>query len=152
MLVATVVAGLSIGTRAAPFGPKLVVLLVVDQMRGDYVEKLQQQWTGGLHRLLTDGAYFSRANYPYFNTVTCAGHATIGTGALPWVHGMVLNDWWDGAAKRDVACADDDAWQIVSYGAPLSGAGESAHNLRTTTLANELGRRSIRPPACWRSR
>src|SRR5262245_25194853 len=74
--------------------PKLVVLLVVDQMRGDYIDKFQGQWTGGLKRLLEEGAWFREAAYPYSATETCVGHATIGTGALPATHGMVANAWW----------------------------------------------------------
>ena len=69
--------------------PRLIVVLVVDQFRGDYVDKFQQQWTGGLKRLLDDGAYFGQANYEYAETVTCAGHATISTGAWPSAHGMI---------------------------------------------------------------
>jgi len=129
---------MTVAAVAAPHGPKLIVILVVDQFRGDYVEKLESQWTGGLHRLLTDGAYFSRTNYPYFNTVTCSGHSTISTGSYPSVHGMILNTWWDRATQREVACADAEGWKIVGYGPPLAGAGESAERLKTSTLADEL--------------
>src|SRR5262249_27004803 len=59
--------------------PRLIVLLVVDQMRGDYVDRFEHQWTAGLHRLVTQGAWFRQARYPYYNTITCAGHASIST-------------------------------------------------------------------------
>ncbi len=62
--------------------PKLVVILVVDQMRGDYVDKFQQQWTGGLKRLVDEGAWFHEAAYPYGSTETCVGHTTISTGRI----------------------------------------------------------------------
>ena len=75
--------------------PKLVVLLVVDQMRGDYVDKFRGQWTGGFARLLKEGAWFRSAAYPYAATETCPGHSTISTGAFPASHGMVGNSWWD---------------------------------------------------------
>src|SRR5215472_1880193 len=68
--------------------PKLVVLLVVDQMRADYVDKFRFQWTAGLKRLVEQGAWFRNAAYPYAATETCVGHATISTGALPATHGM----------------------------------------------------------------
>src|SRR5262249_8403377 len=129
---------LTLTATAAPHGPKLIVVLVVDQFRGDYIQKFQSQWSGGFKRLLNEGAYFSRTDYPYFNTVTCSGHSTISTGSYPQVHGMILNTWWDRAAKREVACADAEGWQIVSYGAALKGNGESAERLRTSTLADEL--------------
>jgi len=63
----------------APAKPKLVVLLVVDQMRGDYVDKFLHQWTGGLKRLVEEGAWFRDAAYPYAATETCVGHSTIST-------------------------------------------------------------------------
>ncbi len=63
--------------------PKLVVLLVVDQMRGDYVDKFRGQWTGGLKRLVEEGAWFRDAAYPYAATETCVGHSTISTGRVP---------------------------------------------------------------------
>src|SRR5882724_5631444 len=68
--------------------PKLIVLLTVDQMRADYIDKFHQQWSHGLRRLVTDGAWFRQADYPYFNTVTCVGHSSLSTGAVPSVHGM----------------------------------------------------------------
>src|SRR5258708_13158815 len=70
-----------------PTKPKLVVLLVVDQMRGDYVDKFRGQWTGGLKRLLTEGAWFRAAAYPYAATETCPGHSTISTGSFPALPG-----------------------------------------------------------------
>jgi len=63
--------------------PKLVVVIVVDQMRADYIEKFRGQWTSGLKRLVEQAAWFREAAYPYAATETCVGHATISTGALP---------------------------------------------------------------------
>src|SRR5258708_517400 len=74
---------------------KLVVMLVVDQMRADYIDKFIGQWSGGLKRLATEGAWFHDAAYPYAATETCVGHSTISTGAFPATHGMVSNAWWD---------------------------------------------------------
>src|SRR5690348_14279947 len=87
-----------------PARPKLVVLLVVDQMRGDYVDKFRGQWTGGLKRLLTEGAWFRAAAYPYAATETCPGHSTISTGSFPASHGMVANAWWDREQQKMVTC------------------------------------------------
>ena len=66
----------------SPAKPRLVVLLVVDQMRADYIEKFRAQWTGGLKRLVAEGAWFRDAAYPYAATETCVGHATISTGSF----------------------------------------------------------------------
>jgi predicted AlkP superfamily pyrophosphatase or phosphodiesterase len=118
--------------------PQLIVVLVVDQFRADYVEKFKHQWTSGLRHLLTDGAWFRQTAYPYFNTLTCPGHATVSTGTYPASHGMILNSWWDRTSGKRVACADDPDATIVSYGKRASGIGESAVRLRMPTLADEL--------------
>lgn len=117
--------------------PTLIVLLVVDQMRADYVERYGHQWSAGLRRLLDEGASFRLAAYPYQNTVTCPGHATISTGTVPRSHGIPLNEWWDRRDGRLVACTEDARSPLVSYGRAVSG-GESAWALRVPTLADEL--------------
>ncbi len=123
------------GTAPAP--PRLVVVLVVDQMRADYVARYAHQWTRGLARLIRDGARFPRAAYPYANTVTCVGHATIATGAFPRTHGIVGNSWFDATEWKTVRCADDPSATLVSYGGQASGA-YSPRLLQVSTLADEL--------------
>lgn len=118
--------------------PKLVVLLSVDQMRGDYIDKFRHQWTKGLHRMVTEGAWFRDANYPYFTTVTCAGHASIGTGTVPAVHGMVANSWADRNNARTVSCTDDETVKPIAYGAPVTSVAHSAKNLMAPTLSDEM--------------
>jgi predicted AlkP superfamily pyrophosphatase or phosphodiesterase len=98
-----------------PTWPKLVVLLVVDQMRGDYVDKFRGQWTGGLKRLLTEGAWFRAAAYPYAATETCPGHSTISTGSFPANHGMVANAWWDREQQKMVTCTSDPDAKNLAY-------------------------------------
>jgi predicted AlkP superfamily pyrophosphatase or phosphodiesterase len=134
---------------AAPPGanrPRLVVLISVDQMRGDYVDRYRHQWTKGLHRLITDGAWFRQADYPYYNTVTCAGHASMSTGTVPAVHGMVLNQWWERNNSRLVSCTDDDNEKLITYGIPVKGVGHSAKQLMSTTLADEIRLQSSPAP------
>ena len=118
--------------------PKLVVLISVDQMRGDYIDKFQHQWTKGLHRLVSEGAWFRDANYPYYTTVTCAGHASIGTGTVPAVHGMIANSWADHNNARLVSCTDDEDAKPISYGAPVTTVAHSARNLMSPTLSDEM--------------
>lgn len=125
--------------------PTLLVQLVVDQMRADYVDWYGRQWTHGLRRLIDGGARFTNAAYPYLITVTCAGHATIGTGALPWKHGMVLNAWFDRGLGTTVPCTQDPEAPLVSYGAPGKG-GHSAHFLAVPTLGDELRTRGGSTP------
>ncbi len=100
--------------------PKLVVLISIDQMRGDYVDRFRHQWSKGLNRLVTEGAWFRQSDYPYYNTVTCAGHASMSTGTVPAVHGMVLNQWWQRNNSRLVACTDDEDAKLITYGIPVS--------------------------------
>jgi predicted AlkP superfamily pyrophosphatase or phosphodiesterase len=123
---------------ARPRAPKLIVLLSIDQMRGDYIDKFQHQWSKGLKRLITEGAWFRQADYPYYNTVTCAGHASISTGTVPAVHGMVLNQWWERNNSRLVSCTDDESQKLLTYGIPVTGVGHSARRLLSTTLSDEL--------------
>ena len=118
--------------------PKLVVFISIDQMRGDYVDRFRHQWTKGLHRLVTEGAWFRQADYPYYNTVTCAGHASMSTGTVPAVHGMVLNQWWERDNSRLVACTDDDDAKLITYGIPVKGIGNSAKHLMSHTLSDEM--------------
>ncbi len=121
-------------TRPAP---KLAVVIVVDQMRADYVEHFRKDWTAGLKRLVSDGAWFQRAAYPYQGTWTCPGHATVATGAFPHRHGIIDNAWWDRATSSMVTCTTDDAVHDVGFGGAEHG-GNSAAALRTPTLGDEM--------------
>lgn len=119
-------------------GPKLVLLIVVDQMRTDYITTYGHTWTKGLHRLVNNGAWFTEAAYPYLKTVTCAGHATISTGTFPSTHGMVLNSWYDRKSGAMMNCTDDPMAQPVVYGRALKGRGNSAANMRAPAFADVL--------------
>lgn len=118
--------------------PKLVVVLVVDQMRTDYFDRYGQNWTRGLKRLREQGAWFRLAEYPYVNTVTCAGHATIGTGSFPATHGAALNAWYDRRESRLVSCTDDPNARTLLYNGETKTPGHSAWRLMVPTLAQEL--------------
>jgi len=118
--------------------PKLVVVLVVDQMRADYVDKFRAQWKGGLKRLLDNGAWFRRAAYPYASTETCAGHATISTGAFPASHGMVGNAWWDREQQQMVTCTSDPNLTNSAYAGGTTRGGDSAWRMQLPSFAEEL--------------
>lgn len=121
-----------------PTRPKLVVLLVVDQMRGDYVDKFRGQWSGGLKRLLTEGAWFRAAAYPYAATETCVGHSTISTGSFPASHGMVANAWWDRGEQKMVTCTSDPNAKNVAYAGGNTKGGDSAWRMQVPAFAEEL--------------
>jgi predicted AlkP superfamily pyrophosphatase or phosphodiesterase len=84
-------------------------------MRADYVDKFRGQWTGGLKRLLDQGAWFRSAAYPYAATETCPGHSTISTGAFPMNHGIVANAWWDRDAQKMITCTSDPNVTNAAY-------------------------------------
>jgi predicted AlkP superfamily pyrophosphatase or phosphodiesterase len=117
--------------------PKLVVVIVIDQFRGDYLERYRDQFGEGGFRLLLDrGAYFTDCNYEYANTRTAPGHATLLTGAYSNGHGIAANEWWDPQKKRMVTSVEDDSTHLVGIGGDVKGA--SPHNLQASTLGDEL--------------
>ncbi|HMD38204.1 MAG TPA: alkaline phosphatase family protein [Candidatus Acidoferrum sp.] len=124
--------------RTAPARPKLVVVLVVDQMRADYIDKFLGQWNGGLRRLVEEGAWFRDAAYPYAATETCVGHATISTGAFPATHGMVANAWWDRESQKMVTCTSDPNAKNIDYAGATAKGGDSAWRMDVPSFAEEL--------------
>lgn len=119
--------------------PALVVVLVVDQMRRDYIEDYGGAWKGGLRRLLDEGAWFTNAAYPYLTTLTCPGHATIATGSLPATHGIISNQWWDRGSQQLISCTDDPSSKEVPFGGNRPpGSGGSGRLLAVPTLASVL--------------
>ena len=118
--------------------PKLVVMIVVDQMRGDYIDKFRGQWSGGLKRLVDEGAWFRVAAYPYAATETCVGHSTISTGAFPMGHGMVANAWWDRESQQMVTCTSDPNVKNIAYAGGTTKGGDSAWRMQIPAFADEL--------------
>jgi len=117
--------------------PKLVVIIVIDQFRGDYLERYRDQFGEGGFRLFLDhGANFTDCYYDYANTRTAAGHATLLTGAYSNGHGIAANEWWDPQKKKMVTSVEDDATKLV--GISSTGVGNSPHNLLSDTLGDEL--------------
>jgi arylsulfatase A-like enzyme len=117
--------------------PKLVVVIVIDQFRGDYLERYRDQFVEGGFRLFLDrGATFTDCNYQYANTRTAPGHATLLSGAYSDGHGILANEWWDPQRKRIVSSVEDDATQLV--GVPGNERGASPRNLMSSTLGDEL--------------
>jgi len=131
--------GLIPGAFASAYNarPKLVVVIVIDQFRGDYLERYRDQFGDGGFRLFLDrGAYFTDCNYDYANTRTTPGHSTLFTGSYTIGHGIVANEWWDPQKKKRVTSVEDDAAKLV--GGSKTGPGASPHNLMSDTLGDEL--------------
>lgn len=121
-----------------PRRPTLLVLIVVDQMRAEYLTRYASLWSGGFKRLLEQGAIYDQAFYPYLNTVTCAGHATLGTGAWPATHGIILNQWFHRDVDDVRPCTADRSATTYTYGAAEGGDGHSAEQLTRPTLGELL--------------
>jgi predicted AlkP superfamily pyrophosphatase or phosphodiesterase len=117
--------------------PKLVVGIVVDQMRNDYLYRYWNRFgEGGFKRLVNQGYQFRNAQYNYIPTYTGPGHASIYTGATPRQHGIIGNDWFDVEAKTMKGCVKDASVQAVGT---INGSGKaSPKNLLTSTIGDEL--------------
>ena len=119
--------------------PKLVVIIVIDQFRGDYLERYRDQFGDGGFRIFLDrGAYFADCYYDYANTRTAPGHATLFTGSYTSGHGIVANEWWDPAKKKRITSVEDDNTKLVGEGVGKTGPGASPHNLMSDTLGDEM--------------
>jgi len=127
--------------------PKLIVVIVIDQFRADYLERYRDQFgEGGFRVFLDRGAYFTDCYYDYANTRTAPGHSTLFTGTYTSGHGIVANEWWDPQKKRRVTSVEDDSTTLVgverSKPAPAElgrgTPGASPHNLLSDTLGDEL--------------
>jgi hypothetical protein len=132
--------------RPAEAPLRLAVLVVFDQMRGDYPFRWQSLFgESGFRRFLRDGAAYENCHYPYAFTVTGAGHATLATGATPRVHGVVGNEWYERSTGEAVYCASNARYKTVpldqsrSRDDPDSGAGSGwPGRLLAPTLADAL--------------
>jgi predicted AlkP superfamily pyrophosphatase or phosphodiesterase len=117
--------------------PKLVIGIVVDQMRWDYLYRFYNRYqSNGFKRLLNEGFSCENTQVDYIPTVTAAGHTCIYTGTVPAIHGMAGNDFVIQATGKSVYCTDDSTVQTVGS---TSKAGQmSPRNLLTTTVTDEL--------------
>ena len=117
--------------------PRLIVVIVIDQFRADYLERYRDQFgEGGFRTFLDRGAYFANCQYDYANTRTAPGHATLFTGAYTSGHGILANEWWDPQKKKMVTSVEDDSTHLVGVGGNATGA--SPHNLLASTLGDQL--------------
>src|SRR5580765_8370176 len=97
----------------APRTPKLVLAIVIDQFRYDYLTRFRAEFTGGLKRLLEQGAVFTNAHYDASPTVSAVGHSTFMTGATPAKSGIIGNQWWDRAESKVVTSVSDDKVKLL---------------------------------------
>lgn len=127
----------SILAQSANNKPKLVVGIVIDQMRQDYLWRYYDRYADdGFKRILTQGFQFKNAHYNYKGTLTGPGHASIYTGTTPSRHGIIGNDWYDREAGTKVNCVGDPG--VKPLGGSGKGQGVSPHRMEVTTVTDEL--------------
>ncbi len=121
--------------------PKLVVAIVIDQCRSDFLTRFEKRMRankgGGLSYLVKNGAYYPVARYDILQSMTCPGHATVLTGAYPYQMGIPLNEWYDTTKKSEVYCAEDTESAIVGRDAKPED-GLSPRRLVGSTVGDEL--------------
>jgi hypothetical protein len=150
--LAVAIAALTIGAPEALAAghvvhrPKLVVALVVDQFRADYLLRFENRFlpaktktgaVGGFEYLMTQGAYYPMAEYGILQCMTCPGHATILTGSYPYQSGIPLNGWYDSAHDHYEYCAADESFPLVGV-KPREHSGLAPTHLIATTVGDEL--------------
>jgi predicted AlkP superfamily pyrophosphatase or phosphodiesterase len=118
--------------------PKLVVGIVVDQMKMEYLYRFSNDFsTNGFKRLMDKGYTFHNMHFNYMPTYTGPGHTSIYTGTTPSIHGIVGNDWFNRSTGKEVYCTDDASVYTLGDGKPEEGK-MSPKNLQTTTITDEL--------------
>ena len=116
--------------------PKLVVGIVVDQMRYDYLTRFYHRFgEGGFKRLLSDGFNCKNNHFSYIPTYTGPGHASIFTGTTPRNHGIIANNWYDKFSKTTVYCASDPS--VSPVGSQSEKEKMSPHRMKTTTFSDQ---------------
>lgn len=116
--------------------PKLIVGIVVDQMRYDYLTRFYSKYgEGGFKRMMNEGFNCKNNHFNYVPTYTAPGHTSVYTGTTPKYHGIIGNDWYDKEIKKSVYCAGDDS--VQSVGTTHDAGKMSPHRMKTTTFADE---------------
>lgn len=134
LLISTPVVSQSVGLQQ----PKLVVGIVVDQMRQEYLYRYYNKFgEGGFRRFMNEGFMLQNAHYNYVPTVTAAGHASVYTGTTPAIHGIIGNDWFDKELNRRVYCVSDSNFSTVGSTSVAEGR-MSPNRLLVTTITDEL--------------
>lgn len=117
--------------------PKLVVGIVVDQMRYDYLTRFAHKYgENGFKRLLKNGFSLENAHFNYIPTYTAVGHASIYTGTTPVNHGIIGNNWYDKYVKKTIYCVDDTNYKTV--GNDGKGGQKSPYRMQTTSVTDQL--------------
>lgn len=117
--------------------PKLVVGMMIDQMRWDYLYRFSDRFSeGGFKRLLHEGFSCENTIIPYIPTYTAVGHSSVYTGSVPSIHGIAGNDWIIQSSGQPMYCTQDDL--VKPVGTNLKDGQQSPRNLLASTITDEL--------------
>lgn len=116
--------------------PKLIVGIVVDQMRYDYLNRFYSKYgEGGFKRMMNEGFNCKNNHFNYVPTYTAPGHASVYTGTTPKYHGIIGNDWYDKELKKSVYCTGDES--VEGVGVTGYPGQMSPHRMKTTSFADQ---------------
>src|ERR1700744_776444 len=143
IVLSVLLLGVGLGSaRASAYDakPKLVVILVIDQFRGDYLDRYRADFKteDGFNLFLKKGAYFPGCYYGYANTMTAPGHSTIGTGAYTNGHNIGVNEWWDLSRSQKMGSSGQDADYPLVGASADAGSGASPRNELASTIGDEV--------------
>lgn len=122
------------GPRGELVKPKLIVGIVIDQFRFDYLNRFRSEYTGAFAKFFDHGAVFTNAHQDHFPTVTAIGHSTFMSGATPSISGIVNNEWYDRSTGKKVTSVDDPSTKLLG----ATGIGSSPHRLLVSTVGDEM--------------
>ncbi|HVY71591.1 MAG TPA: alkaline phosphatase family protein [Verrucomicrobiae bacterium] len=135
--ICAALASLAGSTVRAATPPKLIVAILIDQMRQDYLERFRDQFgSNGFRLFLEHGEVMTYAHYNYVPTVTAPGHASFLSGSTPLIHGIIANEWLDKKTGKDVYCVEDNS--VDGVGTPPGKGRYSPRNFSGSTFADEL--------------
>ena len=136
-LLFSVISVMALAQQPSTDKPKLVVGIVVDQMRQEYLYRFQSKYSeGGFKRMMGEGFMMSNAHYNYVPTFTGPGHSSVYTGTTPAIHGIIGNEFYDKINRRVVNCVEDARY--TSIGVKDGNGHVSPARLLTTTITDEL--------------
>ena len=137
-LLLALLTGLALAGPVQAAKPDLVLMITVDQLRGDMPWRLRDRFgSGGFRYLMDQGSSYTNAYLSHAVTITAAGHATLATGGNTPEHGMAANKWFDSDARRPVYCTEDPNHPLIGE-RPGTSAGRSPANLTSSTIGDEL--------------
>ena len=117
--------------------PKLIISIVVDQMRYDYIHRYWEKFgEDGIRKLVGSGTFCKNASYDYLINETAVGHATIATGALPSHHGIISNNWYNNLQDRVIYCVEDE--KVNTHGGSYEAGRYSPRHMLASTIGDEI--------------